>query len=216
MAIIGDAAHAPSPTSGQGASLACEDAVILAKCLRDLPTPQRHLPSTSSCAASGSSASSRKRHASAAEKRRAFSAASCATRCCRRLQFMVTDKSQGGSTNTTSTGMLRLSSRRWALIDTRLKIHRPARHFRPAPRREPGRPESTLQQPEASLCSRAADCDSDAASCCPQAAIRVGAQQCLGERGHGRRSAVVRPSKSRRVQRASPSDPRGRAHRPEP
>jgi 2-polyprenyl-6-methoxyphenol hydroxylase-like FAD-dependent oxidoreductase len=37
MAIIGDAAHAPSPTSGQGASLACEDAVILAKCLRDLP-----------------------------------------------------------------------------------------------------------------------------------------------------------------------------------
>ena len=33
--IIGDAAHAPSPTSGQGASMALEDAVILAKCLRD-------------------------------------------------------------------------------------------------------------------------------------------------------------------------------------
>lgn len=38
MIIIGDAAHAPSPTSGQGASLAMEDAVILAQCLRDLPT----------------------------------------------------------------------------------------------------------------------------------------------------------------------------------
>ncbi|MEV5528960.1 FAD-dependent monooxygenase [Streptomyces prunicolor] len=36
--IIGDAAHAPSPTSGQGASLSIEDAVELAKALRDLPT----------------------------------------------------------------------------------------------------------------------------------------------------------------------------------
>ena len=38
MVIIGDAAHAPAPTSGQGASLAAEDAVLLAKCLRDQPT----------------------------------------------------------------------------------------------------------------------------------------------------------------------------------
>lgn len=37
MVIIGDAAHAASPASGQGASLALEDAVILAKCLRDIP-----------------------------------------------------------------------------------------------------------------------------------------------------------------------------------
>jgi 2-polyprenyl-6-methoxyphenol hydroxylase-like FAD-dependent oxidoreductase len=36
MVIIGDAAHAPSPTSGQGASMAIEDAVVLAKCLRDV------------------------------------------------------------------------------------------------------------------------------------------------------------------------------------
>jgi 2-polyprenyl-6-methoxyphenol hydroxylase-like FAD-dependent oxidoreductase len=35
MVIIGDAAHAASPASGQGASLAAEDAVILAQCLRD-------------------------------------------------------------------------------------------------------------------------------------------------------------------------------------
>jgi FAD-dependent urate hydroxylase len=39
MVVIGDAAHAPSPTSGQGASLAIEDAVTLAVCLRDLPDP---------------------------------------------------------------------------------------------------------------------------------------------------------------------------------
>jgi 2-polyprenyl-6-methoxyphenol hydroxylase-like FAD-dependent oxidoreductase len=38
MVIIGDAAHAPSPTSGQGASIAAEDGVVLAKALRDLPS----------------------------------------------------------------------------------------------------------------------------------------------------------------------------------
>ena len=37
MVIIGDAAHAVSPSSGQGASMAAEDAVTLARCLRDLP-----------------------------------------------------------------------------------------------------------------------------------------------------------------------------------
>lgn len=37
MVVIGDAAHAPAPTSGQGASPAAEDAVVLAKCLRDQP-----------------------------------------------------------------------------------------------------------------------------------------------------------------------------------
>ncbi|MFJ9471145.1 FAD-dependent oxidoreductase [Streptomyces caniferus] len=35
--IIGDAAHAASPATGQGASMALEDAVILAKSLRDTP-----------------------------------------------------------------------------------------------------------------------------------------------------------------------------------
>ncbi|MDH6213495.1 NAD(P)/FAD-dependent oxidoreductase [Streptomyces pseudovenezuelae] len=35
--LIGDAAHAASPATGQGASMAMEDAVILAKCLRDAP-----------------------------------------------------------------------------------------------------------------------------------------------------------------------------------
>ena len=35
--VIGDAAHAASPATGQGASMALEDAVILAKSLRDAP-----------------------------------------------------------------------------------------------------------------------------------------------------------------------------------
>jgi 2-polyprenyl-6-methoxyphenol hydroxylase-like FAD-dependent oxidoreductase len=35
MIVIGDAAHAPSPSSGQGASMAIEDAVVLGQCLRD-------------------------------------------------------------------------------------------------------------------------------------------------------------------------------------
>jgi 2-polyprenyl-6-methoxyphenol hydroxylase-like FAD-dependent oxidoreductase len=39
--VIGDAAHAPSPTSGQGASLSIEDALVLAKCLRDIADVQR-------------------------------------------------------------------------------------------------------------------------------------------------------------------------------
>ncbi|NUR69351.1 MAG: NAD(P)-binding protein [Hamadaea sp.] len=37
MVLVGDAAHAASPTSGQGASLAVEDALVLAKSLRDEP-----------------------------------------------------------------------------------------------------------------------------------------------------------------------------------
>ncbi|MGW8375474.1 NAD(P)/FAD-dependent oxidoreductase [Streptomyces sp. ODS28] len=39
MIVLGDAAHAPSPSSGQGASLSLEDAVELARCLRDRPSP---------------------------------------------------------------------------------------------------------------------------------------------------------------------------------
>ncbi|MFB4295391.1 FAD-dependent oxidoreductase [Actinomadura sp. NTSP31] len=39
MVLVGDSAHAPSPSSGQGASLAIESALELARCLRDLPEP---------------------------------------------------------------------------------------------------------------------------------------------------------------------------------
>lgn len=38
MVVIGDAAHAPAPSSGQGASMAMEDGVVLAQALRDAPS----------------------------------------------------------------------------------------------------------------------------------------------------------------------------------
>jgi 2-polyprenyl-6-methoxyphenol hydroxylase-like FAD-dependent oxidoreductase len=38
MIVIGDAAHAPAPSSGQGASMALEDGVTLAIALRDAPS----------------------------------------------------------------------------------------------------------------------------------------------------------------------------------
>ncbi len=37
IVLLGDAAHATSPSAGQGSSLALEDAIVLAKCMRDLP-----------------------------------------------------------------------------------------------------------------------------------------------------------------------------------
>ena len=38
MLVIGDAAHAPAPSSGQGASMAMEDGVALAAAFRDAPS----------------------------------------------------------------------------------------------------------------------------------------------------------------------------------
>ena len=37
IVLAGDAVHATSPNAGQGASLALEDAMVLAKCVRDIP-----------------------------------------------------------------------------------------------------------------------------------------------------------------------------------
>lgn len=37
MVLVGDSAHAPSSSAGQGASLAIESAIELARCLRDVP-----------------------------------------------------------------------------------------------------------------------------------------------------------------------------------
>lgn len=39
VCLLGDAAHATSPSAGQGASLALEDALVLARCLRDADSP---------------------------------------------------------------------------------------------------------------------------------------------------------------------------------
>lgn len=39
MVVVGDAVHAPSNSTGQGASLAIESSIELARCLRDLPDP---------------------------------------------------------------------------------------------------------------------------------------------------------------------------------
>ena len=41
VCLIGDAVHATSPTNGQGAAMASEDAVALAKCLRDMKTSKQ-------------------------------------------------------------------------------------------------------------------------------------------------------------------------------
>ncbi len=41
VVLLGDAVHAISPSSGQGASMALEDTVVLAKCLRDIPDPEQ-------------------------------------------------------------------------------------------------------------------------------------------------------------------------------
>ncbi|HEY2762798.1 MAG TPA: FAD-dependent oxidoreductase [Pseudonocardiaceae bacterium] len=42
MIIVGDAAHAASPATGQGASMALEDTIVLAKALRDRTTLGHH------------------------------------------------------------------------------------------------------------------------------------------------------------------------------
>ncbi|MCL7491714.1 FAD-dependent oxidoreductase [Streptomyces sp. MCA2] len=47
--IVGDAAHAASPATGQGASMALEDAVILAKSLRDTPDADSALSLYEAC-----------------------------------------------------------------------------------------------------------------------------------------------------------------------
>lgn len=44
LVLVGDAAHAPSPSSGQGASMALEDAVVLASSVRDHAATPADLP----------------------------------------------------------------------------------------------------------------------------------------------------------------------------
>ena len=81
--IIGDAAHAPSPSSGQGASMAIEDAVVLAQCLRDVPGIGQAFSTSNDFAAGGSSGSLPRAPAVAVARLRAQSAACSATEPCR-------------------------------------------------------------------------------------------------------------------------------------
>jgi 2-polyprenyl-6-methoxyphenol hydroxylase-like FAD-dependent oxidoreductase len=41
VCLVGDAAHAMTPSAGQGASMALEDAMVVAQCLRDVDDPGR-------------------------------------------------------------------------------------------------------------------------------------------------------------------------------
>ncbi|EFH83500.1 FAD-dependent oxidoreductase [Ktedonobacter racemifer] len=41
VVCVGDAAHATAPSSGQGASMALEDAIVLAKCVRDMTSLEK-------------------------------------------------------------------------------------------------------------------------------------------------------------------------------
>jgi len=41
VVLVGDAIHAVAPSAGQGASLAVEDAIVLSKCLQDIPDLSR-------------------------------------------------------------------------------------------------------------------------------------------------------------------------------
>ena len=58
MIVIGDAAHAASPSTAQGASMALEDAVVLAQCLRDIRRFRELSRPANGCAASAPSVSS--------------------------------------------------------------------------------------------------------------------------------------------------------------
>ena len=66
MVLVGDAVHAASPASGQGASMAFEDAVTLARCLRTAPRRPRRSPPTNGCGAAGGG----RRHPRQAGRRR--------------------------------------------------------------------------------------------------------------------------------------------------
>ena len=85
VVAIGDAVHAISPSAGQGASLALEDAITLARCLRDADHHDRVRGVPATAAASRRSRRPLRRGDQQAEARHRTrgSASPYATRCCR-------------------------------------------------------------------------------------------------------------------------------------
>ncbi len=59
LVVVGDAAHAPSPSSGQGASMALEDAMVLATSVRDHAPTAADLPAALRALRAGSSSPGR-------------------------------------------------------------------------------------------------------------------------------------------------------------
>jgi 2-polyprenyl-6-methoxyphenol hydroxylase-like FAD-dependent oxidoreductase len=105
MIIVGDAAHAPAPTSGQGASMAAEDAVVLAKCLRDLPDIPRAFAAYEQLRRQRVERIVAQGPAGAATRSPAPSPGSCATSPCRSCSRFSSPRSPShGCTTTTSTG----------------------------------------------------------------------------------------------------------------
>lgn len=86
MVVLGDAAHPASPASGQGASMALEDAVVLGKALRDITDRVRALdgferlrrPHTEANVAASAALDAGQRPPVAAAERSAASAATVA------------------------------------------------------------------------------------------------------------------------------------------
>jgi hypothetical protein len=94
MIVIGDAAHAPAPSSGQGASMAMEDGVQLAIALRDHADIEGAFGAYERLVARASSASSRRAPGAAARRRPAGSADWSATRSSRiAFRYLITERS---------------------------------------------------------------------------------------------------------------------------
>ena len=109
LLVIGDAAHAPAPSSGQGASIAMEDGVVLARSCVMPRTSRPRSRHTRACAAHGWRRSSPRVRAAAAPRHPGRWHDRCATQPCGWSSAMPSPRrASPGCTTTASTG-----SRRW-------------------------------------------------------------------------------------------------------
>ena len=105
VCLIGDAAHATTPSAGQGASLALEDAMVLAQCVRDIDAPDATRSRRSNVPGAGESRPSSSSPAGPATQRpcRARSANGCAIACCH-SSCGSARRRRNGTTRIASTG----------------------------------------------------------------------------------------------------------------